>query len=156
MDWNVGARCRGLSCRIPRVRKVQGPSCYPITQSSNGHIFARLLLLVRGFWLHSLGTKSCRRWWKDPKLAQDPCDSIGRLGSNANPILQSVGFESYFFDSLSAGNGIVGTENLKEFSVSRRLGIGRHESIKGRVRAPESLKSQSNDHAIVIRCQRWL
>ena len=114
------------------------------------------LLVVRGFWLHGLGAKSCGRWRQYSKLAEDPSDSIGRLGTNADPVLQSVGLESYFFDSLSAGNGIVGSEHLKEFAVSRRLGIGRHEAIKGRVRPTESLKSQSDDHGSMYFTNRWL
>ena len=76
---------------------------------------------------------------EDAELAQYPRDAVAGLGSDAEPVPQSIGLEPDLLDAGAIGDGIVGTDDLQELAVAGRPAVGRHHPVERGVGAAEPL-----------------
>lgn len=113
--------------------------------SANLHnLLASLSSLVR-FTLpilpghHLLHAVPRRRRGQDAELAQYPRHPIAGLGTDAEPISQSVGLEADLLDAGAIGDGIVRADDLQEPAVARCPAVGRHHPVERGVRPAEPL-----------------
>lgn len=101
----------------------------------------RLLLIVPGIPLdlRFFRVVPGRGLRKKPELAEDPGDSIGRLGADAQPVLEAVLLQTDLLHPVLVGDRVVGSQDFEELAVPGGPGVGGDHPVKGGVGPAEAL-----------------